>query len=279
MGLDLAAIYELRSLSPEPVLDVVDMVWEARAAFVRWPERALLLLPGVVRTKARHEYPPDVKALGRAARVALDTRNNGPAIAAFLIAGGERPMKVGVNHGWSVHHIYDGLHPAPGRATSAHAVKRGDLFTEAAGLVAMHPIADALAAEVPYFAWQLRYEAFVRFGLDPDGVFGVDVEPTHAEEKRLEVVLAPPLDPIRSAPVDPAVSYAAKLLHFKAKYIERLSDDEVFEIRAPEATWRMTKAEFYATFPNVVRSSSYTTKRREYWYPTTPRAADRFRVS
>ena len=71
---------------------------------------------------------------------------------------------------WSIHHVYDGKFPAPGRRTT-HAVKEGRYFTEAAGLVAIHPIADVLADEVPYFAWLLRREAFERFGFDPDDVF------------------------------------------------------------------------------------------------------------
>jgi hypothetical protein len=45
------------------------------------------------------------------------------------------------------------------------------MFTHSAGLVAVHPLADALADEVPYFAWLLRSEAFRRFRFDPDGVF------------------------------------------------------------------------------------------------------------
>ena len=51
-------------------------------------------------------------------------------------------------------------------------MKDAALFTEAAGLVAAHPFADALADEVPYFAWLLRAEAYQRFGFDPDAVFG-----------------------------------------------------------------------------------------------------------
>jgi hypothetical protein len=88
------------------------------------------------------------------------------------IAGGDRPQRVSPGREWSIHHIYDGKFPAPGKTETRHAVKDGRYFTEAAGLVAIHPIADALADEVPYFAWRLRREAFDRFGLDPDGVFG-----------------------------------------------------------------------------------------------------------
>ncbi len=50
----------------------------------------------------------------------------------------------------------------------------GDDFTEAAGLVAIHPVADALADDLAYCAWLLRHEAYLRFGFDPDRVFGTE---------------------------------------------------------------------------------------------------------
>ena len=54
---------------------------------------------------------------------------------------------------------------------SLHAVKNGKHFTQAAGLVAVHPIAESLKDEYFHFAWLLRREAFLRFGYDPDAVF------------------------------------------------------------------------------------------------------------
>jgi len=44
-------------------------------------------------------------------------------------------------------------------------------FHAGAGLVALHPIAEALEDEYFYVAWLLRHEAFLRFGCDPDAVF------------------------------------------------------------------------------------------------------------
>jgi len=44
-------------------------------------------------------------------------------------------------------------------------------FSQSAGLIAVHPIADGLADEFPCFAWLLRAESSIRFGYDPDGVF------------------------------------------------------------------------------------------------------------
>lgn len=139
-------------------------------SFVRWPVRSLVLLPGVDRSSKYHTYPSDVKLVLRASGIVADSRSNGPAISAFLAAGGERPMR-STNRGWSIHHIYDGKFPAKGRRTTLHAVKSAEHFTESAGLVALHPIADAVADEFEDFAWWLRKQAFQRFSYDPDHVF------------------------------------------------------------------------------------------------------------
>jgi hypothetical protein len=48
-------------------------------------------------------------------------------------------------------------------------------FTQSAGLVAIHPVADALADEFAVFAWRLRAEAFLRFGYDPEGAFSASI--------------------------------------------------------------------------------------------------------
>jgi len=45
-----------------------------------------------------------------------------------------------------------------------------------AGLVAAHPIADAICDEIPFFSWLLRAHSFLRFGYDPDGVFSADTD-------------------------------------------------------------------------------------------------------
>jgi hypothetical protein len=152
-------------------LTVADDVWAKKAAFIEWPARALLFMPGTIRVKY-HNYSAEQRAQIRTARARPDTRSNGPAVMAFLVAGGRRPDRAAGREGWAIHHIYDGKHPAPGKATSIRAVTEGNYFTEAARLVAVHPIADALADELAYFAWLLRHEAFRRFGFDPDGVFG-----------------------------------------------------------------------------------------------------------
>lgn len=104
----------------------------------------------------------------------LDTRMNGPAISAFLLAGGERPGRFGSSNAWSIHHLYSGKFPHPGKESALHAIKSGLHFTQSAGLIATHPIADALSDEFPFFSWRLRAEAFNRFGYDPDQVFSED---------------------------------------------------------------------------------------------------------
>jgi hypothetical protein len=175
-----------------------------------------------------------------------------------------------------VHHIYDGLHPAPGRRESVRAVTSGDYFTEAAGLVAVHPVADALASEVPSFAWFLREEAFRRFGFDPDGVFGPDVSEACAlPEVTPEHVAFP--DPTTSR--EPRAVITAKRLTFKANVIEPLADGDLFEIRTPDATWRMTKAEFHEMFPKVIVSESYVGPGRLYSYTSPPARVAKYRVS
>jgi len=161
---------ELRLSTPQHILDVVEHVWRQQDAFVRWPARGLLFIPDAIRAPY-HKYTPKQKQQIRAVGAKPDGRSNGPAVMAFLIAGGERPFREHQHKQWSIHHIYDGKFPALGARTSTHAVKDGRYFTEAAGLIAAHPIADALADEVPYFAWLLRHEAFKRFGFDPDEVF------------------------------------------------------------------------------------------------------------
>lgn len=166
----LRAISDLRETTPEHVLHVVDTVWSQKDNFVRWPQRAFAFMRGAVRVPY-HVYAIEQLQQLRSARVAADRRSNGPAIAAYLLAGGTRPQRVAPGRSWSIHHIYDGQFPLPPLATSVRAVVDGSLFTEAAGLVAIHPVADALADEVPYFAWLLRQEAFERFRFDPDRVF------------------------------------------------------------------------------------------------------------
>ncbi len=145
-------------------------------SFVKWPERAELLwsscdrVPNSDRKRKYHRYPETLKSPFRERGIKPDGRGNGPAVAAYLLASGERPTRNG-NHGWSVHHIYDRKFPYPGTTKSMWAVRDPRHFTQTAGLVTVHPIADALADEFAVFAWRLRAESFLRFGYDPDAAF------------------------------------------------------------------------------------------------------------
>lgn len=145
--------------------------------FIHWPERALLLwkgcnrVPPTGKTRRYHAYTVSIRTMARVNRFALDGRPNGPAIAAYCLAGGERPDRFGSSNKWSIHHVYSGKFPYINRSKTTHAAKEGYHFSQSAGLIAAHPITDGLADEFPFFAWRLRAEAFIRFNYDPDGVF------------------------------------------------------------------------------------------------------------
>lgn len=166
----------LKDTVPAHHIPVIDYVWNNRNLYVKWPRQALLFGPEMLRDKKFHVFSEGQKQSLKVAGIRPDTRSNGPAIMSFLLAGGERPWRANSNKQWSIHHIYDGNFPAPGMHMTTRAVIDSRYFTEAAGLVAIHPIADALACEFAYFAWLLRCEAFVRFKFDPDDVFDVQQE-------------------------------------------------------------------------------------------------------
>jgi hypothetical protein len=53
------------------------------------------------------------------------------------------------------------------------SAKHGDHFTNSAGLIAAHPMLDAMCDEYPSIAWYLRARVFERFGYDPGQVFSL----------------------------------------------------------------------------------------------------------
>ena len=162
---------KLRELSIQEQ-KIVAEVWNSKESFTRWPKCSRLLLPGVTRPrKGFHSYPLEITKELKARKITIDRRTNGPAIMSYLLAGGERPRRKDSGHEWTIHHIYDGKFPFQQGQETLHAVTKGNHFTESAGLVAIHPIAEALADEYFYFAWQLRWEAYKRFGYDPDSIF------------------------------------------------------------------------------------------------------------
>lgn len=161
---------EIAVIPEAHVQQVLKLILADIDQWVRWPKAATLLWQGCTRTDY-HKYTNEIKAIAKKANILLDSRANGPAVAAFLLAGGARPQRFGSHNAWSIHHIYDGKFPYPFKNNTLHAVKHGDHFTNSAGLVAVHPISDAICNEIPFFAWYLRAKSFQKFSYDPDGVF------------------------------------------------------------------------------------------------------------
>jgi len=158
----------------DPVNGVIRQVLDHLDEFVKFPKKSVLLWKGCDRVGSatkKHEYPKDLKEALDKRGVVRDVRSNGPAITSFLFAGGERPARNQPGRGWNIHHLYDGKITYCGRQTSLHSVKEGNHFTQSAGLVAVHPVADALCDDVPAFSWYLRGLSLQMFGYDPDGVF------------------------------------------------------------------------------------------------------------
>jgi hypothetical protein len=175
---------ELGQINGPPEKVILQYVAANLDAFVQWPKEALLLWPGCNRVpdpgkkqKYHPPYPTRIRQLAQTAHVVLDRRPNGPAIASYRLAGGERPKRIGSSNEWSIHHLYSGKFPYCGQqGTPLHAAKNGNHFTQSAGLVAAHPIADARVDEFPCFAWLLRAKAYIMFGYDPDRAFSADVD-------------------------------------------------------------------------------------------------------
>lgn len=53
------------------------------------------------------------------------------------------------------------------------------------------------------------------------------------------------------------IEYSSSRLCFKADIIESLNDEDEFAVHTPFGVFKMTKAEFYITFPNIVKTESY----------------------
>lgn len=146
-------------------------------SFVKWPQKATLLWLGCDRVRESYgkqkyfAYPDKIQRSARVRGVRLDRRANGPAVASFVFAGGERPGRYGSHNSWSIHHLYSGKFPYCGMEETTHAKEDGNHFTQSAGLVAVHPVSDALCDEFPCITWFLRAKSFQKFGYDPDGVF------------------------------------------------------------------------------------------------------------
>ena len=71
------------------------------------------------------------------------------------------------------------------------------------------------------------------------------------------------------------INYSATHLEFRRDSIEPLLDDGVFDIETPAGTFRMSKADFHAHFPEIVSSVSYRDLGL-YHYPMIPYKAFKF---
>ncbi len=168
---------EVEQIEPEAVRRVAICVGANWQDFVIFSELAVLLWKGCDRIKPAgnqqkyHAYPIEIKLAAKRLGFTLDGRPNGPARAAFDFAGGVRPKRTGSTNDWTAHHLYSGKFPYAERVNTTHAVKSGNHFTQSAGVVTTHPIADAMCDEFPCFTWFLRAISFQKFGYDPDGVF------------------------------------------------------------------------------------------------------------
>ena len=72
-------------------------------------------------------------------------------------------------------------------------------------------------------------------------------------------------------------NYTATHLEFRRDTIEPLPENSAFKIETPAGTFRLTKAEFHAHFPEIVSSFSYHVFGL-YHYPMIPYKAFRFLV-
>lgn len=99
---------EIESIEPPTVRALLALVADSLDSLVRFPTRALLLWDGCGRVVPEgqktkyHKYPDEVKCAAKTSGVYLDARANGPAIAAFQLAGAERPARHGSSNAWSV---------------------------------------------------------------------------------------------------------------------------------------------------------------------------------
>src|SRR5690242_13866204 len=90
---------ELEQVASSALRVVVRTVIAELDGFVVWPETALLLwqgcnrVPEPGRRQKYFSYPVAIKAAARERGMQLDTRPNGPAIAAFQLGGGVRPSR------------------------------------------------------------------------------------------------------------------------------------------------------------------------------------------
>ena len=125
---------------------------------------------------------------------------------------------------------------------------------------------------------RVREDALLTIGESVRYYYGAKVSAERSRNRRAP--LATMRDPVQgdSSGFDSAtVAYRASRLTFKRDVIEPRDDNDSFQVVTPDGTFKMTKAEFYSTFPNVPLTKSHR-QIGTYNYATAPRVAARFRL-
>jgi hypothetical protein len=113
----------------------------------------------------------------------------------------------------------------------------------------------------------------------PSGPIAYTYKESRLSERLPPSVSTATLSSTQIAPAsDDAVTYKVSRLLFKASVIEPLELHQRFRIVTPVGSFEMTKADFYRTFSNVIRTASYR-EGGTYHYPIVPRVALQFLVS
>jgi len=193
--LDEWLLSEIESLKDSIEKSIVIQVCKNLERFIMFPKRPLLLwkdcnrIPEKGKKQKIHCYPMEFDEIFKQINTSKDTRPNGPAVAAFLYAGGVRPQRFGSNNQWSIHHVYSGKFPYLNKLLTLHAQKDGFHFTQSAGLVAIHPIADQMVDEYPFFTWYLRAKIYQMFKYDPDGAFNMNSNSVFGFPKEISIAV------------------------------------------------------------------------------------------
>ncbi len=162
---------------------IVKYTYDHLDSFCSWPKKPILLWEGCNRKPNDGEkqkyhplYPKIIQDKAKNKGIKLDRRSNGPAIASFEFADGERPQRYGNKNKWNIHHIYSGKFPYKTAGKTLHAKENGLHFTQSAGLIAVHPILDSICDEIPAFSWVMRFRSWQKFGYDPDKAFSNNID-------------------------------------------------------------------------------------------------------
>jgi hypothetical protein len=125
---------------------------------------------------------------------------------------------------------------------------------------------------------RVREDALLPIGEPVRYYYGTEVSAERSRHRRAPVaIMRNRVQGGGSGSDGATVTYQASRLTFKRDVIEPLDESDSFQVVTPDGTFRMTKAEFYSTFPNVPLTKSYR-QTGVYNYATLPRAAERFRL-